>query len=83
MKNIKLNHIAKIAISLAALSITLLCFLPILQHDFLNWDTATYITKNPYIQKFSLENLKTIFGIYIYWMPLTWLSYMLDSNYQD
>jgi tetratricopeptide (TPR) repeat protein len=55
------------------------------QHEFLNIDDPTYVTKNAFVKKgltldglgwaFSLENKDKT-----YWHPLTWISHMLDVH---
>lgn len=63
---------------LLTLSVTLAAFFPVIFQEFNQLDLNLYILENPIIQSFSRENLQKIFSIHIYWMPLTWLSYMLD-----
>ncbi|MBG91021.1 MAG: hypothetical protein CL521_04315, partial [Actinobacteria bacterium] len=41
-------------------------------------DNMAYVYYNPVISEPTLASLKTLFLPYIYWMPLTWLTHMLD-----
>ena len=60
---------------------TLAVFSPVYHHDFVHLDDDLYITDNPNVQQgLSGESIKWAFtsthaGL---WMPLTWLSLMLD-----
>ena len=52
-------------------------------HGFVNIDDAVYVTENPNVQTgLSLQNtawaFKTLYANF--WHPLTWLSYMLDTE---
>jgi len=66
---------------LVILVITGIVFFPALSNSFTNWDDGLYVTQNPYIQGFSIENLKTIFTepIANNYHPLTMIS--LTFNY--
>lgn len=67
---------------LGIISLTLFyLYLPILSHEFVNWDLHQYLLSNPYIQKLSISNIKKIFSILIYWMPVTWLSYSIEYHF--
>lgn len=70
---------------------SLICFLlvisilvvywPVRHFDFVNYDDNVYVTQNPIIQKgLSFEGIVVAFTTQhaTYWIPLTWLSYMLD-----
>ena len=61
-----------------ALLITLLIFFKSTTNNLVQWDNAMYVLNNPYIQTITLENIIKLCGIYIYWMPLTWLSHLID-----
>jgi len=53
----------------------------VLSHSFLvNWDDPAYVTQNPAIRGFSLENLKLAFSSYFVgnYAPIQIVSYMLD-----
>ena len=61
-------------------------YLPSLGFDFLNFDDNVYITLNPNMEKgISWEGVKWAwapFGNFFdpYFMPLTWLSFLLDAQ---
>jgi tetratricopeptide (TPR) repeat protein len=61
--------------------ISLLAFLPSLQHEWINWDDERYVLGNRMVQDLSSENLQKIFtteqflGLY---HPFTLLSYAID-----
>ncbi|MEI9959766.1 MAG: tetratricopeptide repeat protein [Limisphaerales bacterium] len=70
-----------IALSLAL--ITLLVYLPVASHDFINYDDNDYVTDNPNVQKgLTWAGVKWAFttGHASNWHPLTWLSHMLDCE---
>jgi tetratricopeptide (TPR) repeat protein len=46
---------------------------------FVNYDDPTFVLDNPQVHGFSMAHLRWAFSsIYIYWQPLTWISYMAD-----
>ena len=52
-------------------------------HEFINFDDASYILENQHVQKgLTSESISWAFGFtdLVYWMPLTWLSHMLDCQ---
>jgi tetratricopeptide (TPR) repeat protein len=54
-------------------------FWPLIQAEFINYDDPAYVTENLYIRGFSGRNILWAFkSIFIYWQPLTWISYMAD-----
>lgn len=55
-------------------------YLPVLDHDFTNWDDDIYVTDNATIQRLSLSNLQTIFSrTYINaYTPLTLVSFAFE-----
>ena len=53
----------------------------ILGHGFIsNWDDSAYVTDNPFAQKITWSNLRTIFSTYFVgnYAPVQMFSYMLD-----
>ncbi len=63
--------------------ITLLLYLPVATHDFINYDDSDYVTDNPNVQKgLTWAGVKWAFttGHASNWHPLTWLSHMLDCE---
>lgn len=65
---------------IAILLVTIIAYLPAFNNGFTNWDDGKYITKNPFIQELSWQNIKIYFseiyfGIY---HPLTLLSLSID-----
>jgi tetratricopeptide (TPR) repeat protein len=70
-----------IALSLAL--ITLLVYLPVAWHDFVNYDDGDYVTNNPEVQRgLTWAGIKWAFttGHASNWHPLTWLSHMTDCE---
>lgn len=58
-------------------------FLPVRNHDFVNYDDPDYVTRNQHVQQgFTQQSVAWAFanlhGEKTYWHPLTWLSHMLD-----
>ncbi len=64
---------------------TLLLYIPVLHHDFLNvWDDDVYITKNVHIRSgLTWANVAWAFTTLkpFYWQPLTLLSHMADCQF--
>jgi tetratricopeptide (TPR) repeat protein len=56
-------------------------FWPLLHAQLLNYDDPDFVTSNPHVlHGLSNGEMKWAFkSLYIYWQPLTWLSYMMDS----
>ena len=63
---------------------TLLLYLPVVHHEFLNrWDDNVYITGNAHVQSgLSVSGLSWAFTTLqpFYWQPLTWISDMVDCQ---
>jgi tetratricopeptide (TPR) repeat protein len=58
---------------------TLIIFLPLIRAEFVNYDDPDYVTNNVHIRGMTGANIAWAFGsLFIYWQPLTWLSYMAD-----
>lgn len=57
---------------------TLIVFFKTTGNTLIEWDNSMYILNNPYIKEITIENILKLAGIYIYWMPLTWLSHFMD-----
>ena len=75
------NKLATILICLGLAITVFAVFSPVLQCDFTNYDDPDYITENPYVQRgVTAETVKWAFssGHASLWMPLTWISHMLD-----
>jgi Flp pilus assembly protein TadD len=55
-------------------------FFPLFNAVFLDWDDLGYVTNNPSVQSFSLENLKAYFSTSYLgnYLPLTMLTYLFD-----
>ncbi len=66
---------------LIILIITIIAYSPILQADFIYYDDPEYVINNPYIKKFTLENVIDIFKAKatILYVPLTICSYYIDQ----
>lgn len=71
-----------VLICLALGVLTLLLFLPSVQHDFLEYDDQYYVTENPSVQAgFTGKSFAWAFGFHAgNWHPLTWLSHILDCS---
>ena len=65
---------------LLALAI-LLVFWPITRAEFVNYDDPDYVTQNEHIRGLTGSNLAwAMRSLFIYWQPLTWISYMVDYD---
>ncbi len=61
--------------------VTFAVFSPAVRHDFINYDDPMCVTENVHLQQGSIwEIVKWAFstGYYGNWMPVTWLSHLLD-----
>jgi tetratricopeptide (TPR) repeat protein len=69
-----------IAVSALIASITLVAYLPALSNDFVDWDDADYVTKNPFIHGINKQFISWMFTTFHAgnWHPLTWLSHAVD-----
>ncbi|MDH7481121.1 MAG: tetratricopeptide repeat protein [Armatimonadota bacterium] len=68
-------------IILFLLTITLVVFLQVKNHEFLNYDDDVYITANHHVRNgLTLESIKWAFTTTYAnnWHPLTWISHLLD-----
>ncbi len=56
---------------------------PVLNYPFVNYDDRTFVVDNPAVQQgLSGASLRWAFSsLFIYWQPLTWISYMLDHSF--
>jgi tetratricopeptide (TPR) repeat protein len=63
--------------------ITLITFLPVLDHPFLRYDDPGYVTDNPHVRD-GLSTRGVLWALTTdaegNWHPLTWLSHMLDGT---
>jgi len=71
----------RLALLLLPLLSTLLIYLPSLDNSFA-WDDKSLVVNNPRIRDLSAENLRWAFTTTLggNWMPLTWLSFLLDQQ---
>jgi Flp pilus assembly protein TadD len=63
--------------------LTLVAFAPVVQNDFVDYDDQDYVTENLQVQGgVSWEGVHWAFGSAHFgnWIPLTWLSHMLDCQ---
>ncbi|MHB8907350.1 MAG: tetratricopeptide repeat protein [Syntrophales bacterium] len=75
------RHSSEILISLALSIMILVCYQPVSEYDFINYDDPLYVTDNEHVQAgvtmegilWAFRDLKST-----NWHPLTWLSHMLD-----
>ena len=70
-----------LAAALFCAVVTIVCYLPTLQNDFVNWDDNLYVYENPSIRHLDLNLIRAAFlGFHASgnWHPLTLLSHALD-----
>ncbi|HKS37565.1 MAG TPA: tetratricopeptide repeat protein [Verrucomicrobiae bacterium] len=54
-------------------------FWPLTRAEFINYDDPDYVTNNLHVRGLTGPNISWAFqSLFIYWQPLTWLSYMVD-----
>ena len=73
----------RIAIYVVLAAATLLVYLPMLRHGFVNYDDPDYITNNPHVQAgLTWPGIVWAFqsGEASNWHPLTWISHMADCQ---
>ena len=64
-------------------ALTFLAFCQVGEYDFINYDDATYVYKNPHLEAgLSSAGIAWSFTTLYFanWHPLTWLSYLLDHE---
>jgi tetratricopeptide (TPR) repeat protein len=61
-------------------AIAVFAYAPSLRHDFVDWDDAAFVTRNPmFADGLSTETVRRAFEPYeANWIPLTWLSLAVD-----
>jgi tetratricopeptide (TPR) repeat protein len=68
---------------LAILAATIAVYREVPHFDFVSWDDPLYVTANPYVQR-GLSTEGTVWALTARadsnWLPLTWLSHMLDVS---
>jgi tetratricopeptide (TPR) repeat protein len=77
------SHKVDLLICLVLALSTLLAYWDISSHQFVIIDDPVYVTQNPYVQSgLTLQSVKWAFTTTKaeFWHPLTWLSYMLDTQ---
>ncbi|HTJ00820.1 MAG TPA: tetratricopeptide repeat protein [Dongiaceae bacterium] len=70
-------------VGLVLVLLTLLAYLPVRQHGFVNYDDPDYLTENPVVQNgLTAAGVKWAFTTFhaSNWHPVTWLSHMLDCE---
>jgi Flp pilus assembly protein TadD len=68
-------------ICLILITVTLAVYWQVSNHEFVDFDDPSYVVNNPHVQeRVTSESVLYAFSSYSssLWMPLTWLSYMLD-----
>jgi len=68
-------------LTLGLIAITLAVYSPVWRYGFVTWDDPQYVSQNPWVQGgFGWPAFRWAFtiGQAGLWIPLTWLSYMLD-----
>jgi Tfp pilus assembly protein PilF len=60
-------------------ALVFVCFLPVLDNDFVNWDDGAYFAENPGYRGLSLSHLRWMFTtLYMsHYQPLSWLTHGL------
>ena len=77
------SHRFDLIICLVLALSTVLIFWDIFSHQFVIIDDPIYVARNPHVQSgLTLQNIKWAFTTTRaeFWHPLTWLSYMLDTQ---
>ncbi len=76
--NLRLRILIGLALGLTTLGL----YLPVVFHDFIQYDDQQYVTENPRVQAgLSSAGLRWAFGFHAgNWHPLAWLSHMLDCQ---
>src|SRR5438477_9249927 len=77
------RYLSVIICGLLALA-TFLVYLPVRNHEFLNWDDLTYVAGNDHVKGGATwEGIVWAFSrsYSANWHPLTWLSHMLDCQF--
>lgn len=70
-------------LGLALALVTLVSYLPVRQHTFINYDDPDYLTENPVVQAgLTFSGVQWAFTTFhaSNWHPLTWLSHMVDCE---
>lgn len=88
-----LNRHRFVLLMLQLISLTLFCFFPCINNDFINYDDNVYITDNSLIKEISSENIKKIFDftnhdeykknqlVKSVYVPLTIISFSIDYHF--
>ena len=66
--------------ALIVMSVTVVCFWPVVGADFVSWDDAYTLTGNPYYRGLGWEPLSWMWTTFHmgHYQPLTWMSFGLD-----
>ncbi len=74
---------ADVAVCMALALLTVVGYLPVARHDFVNFDDPDYVTENPIVQA-GLTRAGVAWAFTarhsFNWHPITWLSHMLDCQ---
>jgi hypothetical protein len=78
------NHDSRTpSICLVLIAVTLAAYSPLLWNGFIDFDDDMYLTENPEIsQGLTWDSVRFAFTTFLggNWMPVTWLSYLLDIS---
>ena len=77
------SSVKNLTIALALILATFLVYGRMLGHQFVNIDDPVYVSQNPYVASgLNSEGVKWAFTTTRaeFWQPLTWLSYMIDTQ---
>jgi len=73
----------RVTLSVVLAVATLLLYVPVAHHEFLNYDDFEYVTENAHVSTgVNLENVRWAFTSFASanWHPVTWLSHMVDCQ---
>ncbi|MGA2172868.1 MAG: tetratricopeptide repeat protein [Sedimentisphaerales bacterium] len=76
------NH-RRLLLCIVLAVVTFVVYLPVINHQFVNYDDNVYVTENPNVLSgLSWQSIKWAFttGNAANWHPLTWLSHQLDCQ---
>ena len=78
------NIHGELLVCLLLVAVTLAVFWQVKHYQFVNYDDDVYVTDNPHV-RMGLQKEGVIWAFTAvhagYWIPLTWLSYMLDYEF--
>jgi|ERR1051326_5892055 tetratricopeptide (TPR) repeat protein len=76
-------NVLTLTVSLLLAGLTILCYWPVTTHKFICLDDQHYLFESPYVKSgLTWQGIVWAFrtGYFSNWHPLTWISFMLDSQ---